>query len=283
MMAHDPSLFAGGAALNALDESETTHFGQHLDECATCQDELHGFLETAARLGSASAEAPPASMRAAVLAAIAVTRQVPPQPAHLAEDEEPTPGTRPQGLPVSIAKPDTPSAVNSTRPVSRDTGLADVIDLSSRRRFNRMLLTAAVAVAVALAAFSAVFMLNRSGSNDAAGMRQCIDTATDRRQEPAAAGSAGVSQVVVSASCGAALVKLSAIPAPAPGSTYQMWVIAGDEVRSVGIMDPDANGNMPDTVAPVKVGDTAIGVTVEPAGGSKKPSGAPVITISLAG
>jgi anti-sigma factor RsiW len=59
-MAHDPSLFAGGAALHALDEQERAQFEQHLLGCPTCQAELAGFRQTAALLGSASAVVPPA-------------------------------------------------------------------------------------------------------------------------------------------------------------------------------------------------------------------------------
>lgn len=273
MMAHDPSLYAGGAALNALDEEEGVLFAEHLAGCTTCQSELAGFQETAARLGSASAEAPPASMRAAVLARIAVTRQLPPQVAHSLDDEG-------ASLQPAVAPPATVSAATPARPEPR---MAEVVDLASRRRrTSKMLLTAAAAVAIALVALSAVFLLNRGRTtNDADQLRQCVDTAADQHQMSAASGSPGVSKVTVSASCGAAVVRLSDIAAPAPGKTYQLWVIAGDEVRSVGTMDPDATGSMPDTVAQVHIGDTAIGLTVEPTGGSTKPTMPPVITVPL--
>jgi hypothetical protein len=271
MMAHDPSLFAGGAALHALDESESTTFDEHLRGCATCQAELRGFTETAALLGAASAEPPPASMRAAVMAGIAVTRQLPPE-VSTDTDAAAEPGVA-EVPTVSAADP--PAAPSEPR-------LAEVVDISTRRRFSsRLLLAAAVAVAAALVAVGAVFAFNRNTNNDAEQLKQCVQTAADQHQAAAAADSVGISKVTVSASCGGAVVQLSDIPAAPSGHTYQMWVLAGTVPRSVGTMLPDGNGNMPEVVAPVHVGDTALGVTVEPTGGSAVPTTPVLITVPL--
>ncbi len=256
MMAHDPSLFAGGAALNALDEMEDEQFRRHLEDCPTCQLELAGFVETAARLGAASAETPPASLRASVLAAVAVTRQLPPL---------------------------TGSAVVEPAPPADATSGAQVIDLASRRRLRgRWLLTAAAAVAVALVGLT-FFLVNRpAGTTDQAdALRQCVNTAADREQKPTAPGSTGDTTVIVSASCGGALLSFADVPALDAGKTYQLWVISGDQTRSVTTLQPAADGTMPQTVAAVRVGDTALGVTVEPAGGSPAPTTTPVITVPL--
>lgn len=270
MMAHDPSLFAGGAALNALDDLEAAQFAGHLEDCPTCQVELAGFAETAARLGAASAEQPPATLRSAVLAAVAVTRQLPPltTPA----DRTPAAGSGP--MPVVPSGP---------RGDDEEPG-AEVVDLASRRRLpTRWLLTAAAAVAVALVGLT-FFLVNRGATTvtDAdAALRQCVGAAADREQKPTAPGSTGVTTVVVSASCGGALLTFQGVPALAADKTYQLWVISGDQTRSVATLTPDADGRMPETVATVHLGDTALGVTVEPAGGSPVPTTAPVITVAL--
>lgn len=266
MMAHDPSLFAGGAALHALDENESATFDEHLRGCATCQAELRGFTETAALLGAASAEAPPASMRAAVMAGIAVTRQLPPELP--AEAQAGTEATEPRAIGVSDPVAEPP--------------LAEVVEISTRRRFgSRLLLAAAVAVVAALVAVGAVFIFNRNTNNDAEQLKQCVQTAADQHQAAAAADSVGISRVTVSASCGGAVVQLSDIPAAPSGHTYQMWVLAGTVPRSVGTMLPDSNGDMPEVVAPVHIGDTALGVTVEPDGGSPVPTTPVLITVPL--
>lgn len=265
MMAHDPSLFAGGAALNALDELEATQFRRHLEDCPTCQIELAGFSETAARLGAASAEPAPVSMRSAVLAAVAVTRQLPPL----------TDGV--VGATTSWSDPE--RLTTASRPV--DAG-AEVVDLASRRRgAHRWLLTAAAAVLVALVGVS-FFLLNRpTTSNDADALRECVSTAADREQVPASADSTGQTTTVISASCGGALVSFANVPALDANKTYQLWVISGEQTRSVTTLTPAADGTMAQTVAAVHVGDTALGVTVEPAGGSPAPTTTPVIVVPL--
>ena len=59
----------GAYALHALDSHEQAAFEDHLEQCATCTAELREFRATAARLGEAAEETPPAHLRAAVLAA----------------------------------------------------------------------------------------------------------------------------------------------------------------------------------------------------------------------
>ncbi len=288
MMAHDPSLWAGGAALNALDEQERAEFDVHLSDCAFCEAELVGFSETAARLGSALAEPAPASMRAGVMAMVAVTRQLPPEIPHASDgdthralgsaDSEP-PSYRPVAPSDVVSEPlTTPVSI----PYPAPEKLASVTDLSTRRRFSgRLLLAAAAVVAVAVAG-AAIFLNTSKPAQVADPLLQCVTTAADRTQVTAAQGSVGTSDVTLSASCGAALVQLTNVPAAPAGHTYQLWVVAGTVPRSVGTMNPDSTGTMPDTIAPLHVGDTAIGVTVEPTGGSPVPTLPMVVQVPLA-
>lgn len=67
---------AGAYALHALSEDEERMFLRHLAMCPTCQEEIADYQRTAALLGAAAEEAPPAGMRDAVLAAVDVTPQV---------------------------------------------------------------------------------------------------------------------------------------------------------------------------------------------------------------
>lgn len=57
-------------ALDALDTEERVRFEAHLEDCTTCQAELAGFQATAARLGEAVGQSPPAGQRARLLAEI---------------------------------------------------------------------------------------------------------------------------------------------------------------------------------------------------------------------
>ncbi len=61
---------AAGYALNALDEDERHEFEQHLEECATCCEELPSLADAAAALALAVEPAePPAELRARIVTA----------------------------------------------------------------------------------------------------------------------------------------------------------------------------------------------------------------------
>ncbi len=160
---------------------------------------------------------------------------------------------------------------------------AEVVDLAAHRRVRgRWLLSAAAAVAVALVGISAFFLTRPAGpTNDAEALLRCVNSASDQHQMPPAPGSAGRTSVTVSVTCGAAVLAFADVPALPTDRTYQLWVMSGEQTRSVGTMVPEADGSMPETVAAVHVGDTALGVTVEPVGGSPVPTTPPVITVLL--
>ncbi len=62
-------------ALDALDDLERARFEAHLAQCISCQSELAGFVATAARLGEAEGQAPPAGLRDRLMAEVSTTRQ----------------------------------------------------------------------------------------------------------------------------------------------------------------------------------------------------------------
>jgi len=75
---NDLHTLTGVYALDALDTAaEVTRFERHLNRCDSCTSEVHGFRETATRLAMAVAQQPPPTLRAAVMADVARTRQVP--------------------------------------------------------------------------------------------------------------------------------------------------------------------------------------------------------------
>lgn len=66
------------------------------------------------------------------------------------------------------------------------------------------------------------------------------------------------------------------LPVPPAGKTYQLWAIAGGTPRSAGVFDVDAKGAAPLRVKPLPAGERVeiFAVTLEPAGGLPKPTGA---------
>lgn len=71
-------LLAGAYVLDALDPDELQAFEEHLRACDDCRREVAELRETAAHLGSSTPGAPPADLKSAVMADIALTPQLTP-------------------------------------------------------------------------------------------------------------------------------------------------------------------------------------------------------------
>src|SRR5438876_4916602 len=80
-MRDDLHVLTGSYALDAVSDTEREEFERHLHHCPTCEAEVRGLRETAARLALACAMTAPARMEQQVLAATYRTRQLPPLPA----------------------------------------------------------------------------------------------------------------------------------------------------------------------------------------------------------
>lgn len=70
-MTDDVHALAGAHALHALPEDERVAFEEHLEECASCRDEVRAFRAVSAELAGLVAQPPPEALRAKVLAATA--------------------------------------------------------------------------------------------------------------------------------------------------------------------------------------------------------------------
>ena len=96
--------------------------------------------------------------------------------------------------------------------------------------------------------------------------------ASDVRQATVDVNGGGTATVSISPSKDAAVVKMNGVPAPPAGKVYQMWLIPKDGSAPVsqGLMDAEALSKP----AVVKgIGSAAaLGITVEPEGGSATPT-----------
>ncbi|WP_426225477.1 anti-sigma factor [Pseudarthrobacter sp. DSP2-3-2b1] len=97
---------------------------------------------------------------------------------------------------------------------------------------------------------------------------------------PVAAG--GTATVLVSASKDSLVVKMNGVPAPPAGKVYQMWLIPKDGSAPVsqGLMDEEALSK-PALVKGIATA-SALGITVEPTGGSAAPT-TPVVAAATLG
>jgi len=96
-MSDDLHTVSGAYALNAVEPDEAREFERHMSGCQACRDEVRELRATAAAMGAAEAEAPPAALKARVLQAAARQPQLPPVVTEVA------PGKRRRRLAILVA------------------------------------------------------------------------------------------------------------------------------------------------------------------------------------
>jgi anti-sigma factor RsiW len=236
-MRDDLHVLTGSYALDAVSDAEREEFERHLQHCPTCEAEVRGLRETAARLALACAVTPPARMERRVLAAAYQTRQLPPLPA-----DRPRRGAVPRRRPLP-------------------------------RRLAVLAAAASVAAAVALGItqLSAQHQLDQARATAIAR----VVTAPDAHVETARTSTGGSVTVVTSAALREAVVSASGMASLPSTRVYQVWVMSPSGARSAGLMHGSSL-----LASAVRPGDR-IGITVEPAGGTVRPTTTPVAVLPV--
>ncbi|WP_029136940.1 anti-sigma factor [Nakamurella lactea] len=236
----------GARALDALLPAEAAAFDRHLDTCPSCATEYGEFTETVALLGSAVAVEPPPSLHVSLMRLIAITPQAPPP----------------------AAEPDPAS--------SEPPGRAERVD---RPRWYRRPPTLLAAVIIAVALIAGGVVVASQGTSGPPTAEVCVQRAADARVIAPDVGAGG--SVRYAPSCHAAVVTTPKMPKLAAGNDYQLWVMAGDDAVSAGLVSASATPSS--VVVPVAAADTAVGVSVEPSGGSRTPTTDPIWVVPLTG
>jgi anti-sigma-K factor RskA len=249
----DPHTLAAAYAMDAVPEPDRSRFERHLAGCDSCRQEVRGLREATAALAAAAAVRPPAELRDTVLHAAGQTRQLPPSAAR------------------------TPAAWAPAR------------DQRRRRWRPRLVVGVAVALAGALAAVAivaGVVTYGMQGRLDQAQGRDhtvaAVLSASDAKMMSAHVSTGGTATVVMSHHERALVftaVDLQVLPA---GESYELWLIGPVGTRPAGMIDASSRGRMvgPMVVSGLAAGDS-VGMTVEPSGGSARPTSAPVLLINL--
>jgi len=236
-MSDDLHVLTGSYVLDAISDAEREEFERHLQHCPTCEAEVRGLRETAARLALACAVTPPARMERRVLAAAYQTRQLPP--------------------------------LSADRPRRAVPRLVPRVP----RRLAMLAVAASVAVAVALGItqLSAKHQLDQARATAIAR----VVTAPDAHVETARTSAGGSVTVVTSAALREAVVSASGMASLPSSRVYQVWVMSPSGVRSAGLMHGSSL-----LASAVRPGDR-IGITVEPAGGTARPTTTPVAVLPV--
>jgi len=244
----DPEVHSltGAYVCHALEPAEREAFERHLAQCPVCVQEVAELRETAALLASAAAETPPARLKAAVDARIAVTRQIP--------------------------------------PIIASAGAGDTAAAQPRRRWFTALgwgLAAGLAVVVAVLG---VRLNDQQNQIDQANQRSTAITtllsAPDVHANSVSVTTGGNGRVLVSRSRDEAAITVSGLTKLPPGRAYQLWMMGPSGARSGGLVPVGSEAY--DSVLAHGLGDAqTIGLTVEPSGGSAQPTTTPVMVLPM--
>ncbi|XTR52939.1 anti-sigma factor domain-containing protein [Pseudarthrobacter sp. So.54] len=250
-------------ALNAVDDAERAAIEAHI-AVAPCR--LNGTRSMSAS-GRPGKRWPPASQwrknrKAGLLDRILAA--LPAQDVSAAPYGQPRPGM-PAAPPVVARPVREPSELSAS----------DELGAARRRREERRrpqgmrnwLVGVAAAAAIAVGGVGVgAYVANQ---NDP--LNQVLQ-ANDIRRATVDVIGGGTATVSVSSSKDAIVVKMNDVPAPAVGKVYQMWLIPKDGSAPVsqGLMDAEALSK-PAVVKGISTA-AALGITVEPAGGSESPT-----------
>jgi anti-sigma-K factor RskA len=137
-------------------------------------------------------------------------------------------------------------------------------------RWRSILLAAAAVLVVGVAAFGAGIALRPSPVPTVA---EQVLAAPDVQTVSTSLLRGGTATVVFSRDKGAAVLVLNNVPPPSPGSVYQMWLMGTHGPTSAGTMDAKEVAPSATAVIPNLGRSDALAFTVEPGGGSPKPTG----------
>jgi hypothetical protein len=259
----------GVYALDALDGAERDRFEHHLHRCPQCDNEVRGMRETAGRLGMAVAAVPPAHLRERVLAAVASTRQLPPETQQL-----PARGALRARWPVW-------SRPSDRSRQSQSAGRYGRARESWLPRPAALLAAAAAAVAIVLGVTQVVTQRDLGHAQAQTQAVESVLSAPDAQLVTRTTSDGGWATVVVSQSRHALVLTTSGLPALPAAKVYEVWYMKPGDDRPAGLLSAPAAGRTAPLLADRLVAGDQIGVTVEPAGGTSRPTTAPILLMSL--
>jgi len=286
-------LLSGAYALNALEGEEKNRFEAYLLTSEELRAEVDSLSDTAVSIGLATEPvSPPADLKTRLMAQIAVTPQLAPLPV-----------ARPTLTAVSAASPEAnlsqPSSLQPSSPQlsSPQGGAAEDIRTASLGAPSRVTARAAarwytrpivilVAAAAAVTLFVGGNVLGLSAADESqqqAAAVSAIVSAKDSQQAKAAVAGGGTATFVWSVGLRQSAVVIDKLPKLAGDKTYELWYIdKGSHAISAGTFSAASSGTTVSVLAgAMSAGDT-FGITVEPSGGSKKPTTAPIVAVPSA-
>ncbi|MFF0448618.1 anti-sigma factor domain-containing protein [Streptomyces sp. NPDC004609] len=245
MTAPDLHTLTGAYVLHALEPDETAAFERHLQECASCAQEVRELAATVGRLALAEAVTPPPALKEQVMRRISAERQRPPHVDRVRA------GRRRGG---QVSRFVLAACVAAAAAFGGVSFWQHQEAKDARRAAERAERTTAELAAVL--------------------------AAPDAKATTARLRSGGNGTVVVSRSLDRAAFLVTGLPRPPAGKVYQLWFDDGATMRPAGLMNRDASDGAALMDGPVGTA-AGMGLTLEPAGGSAAPTTPPVTLMTF--
>ncbi|MFE5670282.1 anti-sigma factor domain-containing protein [Agromyces sp. NPDC056523] len=257
---------AAAYALGALDEADRRRFERALADSPELRSEVEAFRSAASSLGEAVPPiTPPQSLKADLFARLDEHPQEQPRDGGSADDPvvEVVPADR-------VERPE-PMASASPAPVD---------ELAARRRRRRLAVVLSSAAALLLLVAGVVVGVNWPGPNGWGAQRElaALADAPDAERATVEAAAGGQVTLVWSAEQRRSAIVAEGLPDVGDDRTYELWYIDDEGAVSAGtfdVHDEEAWRLLEGEFAPGVV----VGLTVEPAGGSERPTTDPVAVI----
>lgn len=142
-------------------------------------------------------------------------------------------------------------------------------DKQRSRRRAAAVLTAAAAVVIGLGALGVGYALRPAPGPSTA---EQVFAAPDVRTVSGEIPGGGTATVVFSREENSGVLVMNNVPPPQPGTVYQMWLVDAEGPHSAGTMDAQAVAPSTTAVLPDLGSSQALAFSVEPPGGSTRPT-----------
>ncbi len=248
----------GAYVMDAVTDSDRAEFERHLDTCEPCREEVRSLHEATARLAEAAAITPRPELRGLTLQAATRTRQLPPL--------VPEPARRSRRL---------------TRPLTARRGLARLGPRSWPMRVAVMAIAALTVAAVVLGVSTATMQHTLTAAQQRDTAIASVLGARDATSLTAHVSSGGTATVVMSHRARMLVFMATGLPRLPASKAYELWLMGPAGDRPAGMLPPARHGMTgPMVVGRLASGDR-LGLTVEPAAGSRRPTARPVVMVGL--
>lgn len=284
--AENPADLAGAYALHALSAEEAAEYERHLEHSEQARIEAAELSDTAVALGLATAPVQPSSaLKANLMAQIAATPQLAPLAA--STDAPPAVAAAPAAPAAAPAAATARTAPSTPAPSASEVRGGSAAERAQRRWFQRpagYLVAAAAAVALFVGgtfAGEAIYGGNpddQFAQDQAAGLAE-INAAPDTQRASTETVDGQKTTLVWSGELGLSAIIVDDLPALADDQDYQLWYIGEGDPVPAGTFDSTGSGTVFRVLDGTMSAGDAVGVTVEPTGGSEKPTTDPIVAI----